>query len=127
MFQQLSIRQTVRQGAAFASLDSSSCSDLKSLLKSINTTVTSTESLGHDEQVATGTTSTKGPKLLNYDVRLLQRWCSERGTSHVIVAIAESESFDHDTFASFIALLQYVTLVCAVSHSLIIEVHGEIA
>lgn len=46
----------------------------------------------------------KGQKLLNYDLQILQNWCSVHPGKRVIIAIQDTEAFDTSVMSSLVSL-----------------------
>jgi origin recognition complex subunit 3 len=91
---------------AFVSLASSTGSNLKALLKSINHQATS-RPVGLDDDDDEVATAKKGPRLLNYDLQLLAEHVQERHLEQVIIAIGETEAFDSHLLSELIEYLGY--------------------
>ncbi|KAI5366133.1 putative origin recognition complex, subunit 3, origin recognition complex subunit 3, winged helix [Septoria linicola] len=87
------------------SLTSSSGSNLKALLKSLISKGTSTNSGDDEDDLEEAPSSRKGPKLLNYDLKILHDYAQERKVQQVVIAFEDTEAVDSDLLSELIELL----------------------
>lgn len=92
---------------AYVLLTSGECSNLKTLLKNLVKKITSrVEDDDDDDLDQPGKPLRNGPKLLNYDLGLIQEWRKKNQVSSVVVTIQDSEAFDAGLLIDLIDLLQ---------------------
>ena len=84
----------------FVNLSSSECSNLKSLLKTLIAKATRR----NDDEDELHSSVRKGPKLLNYDLQLLQEHVKDNGVENVVVAFQDTEAFDSHVMSDAIEL-----------------------
>ncbi|KAK0904257.1 Origin recognition complex subunit 3 [Friedmanniomyces endolithicus] len=108
------IAERIRVGKdrrSLLSLSSSSGTNLKALLKTLilkatsRRTGSSDEDGVDDEDDELRTSRSIGPKLLNYDLQLLQDHVREHRTEQVVITFEDTEAFDSDLLSEIIELL----------------------
>jgi origin recognition complex subunit 3 len=88
-------------------LTSGESPNLKTLLKNLIKKVTShIEEDDDDDMDGTVRSSRHGPKLLNFDLGLVQEWCKKNRVASIVVAIQDSEAFDAGLLADVVELFQ---------------------
>ncbi|GAM82657.1 hypothetical protein ANO11243_006390 [Dothideomycetidae sp. 11243] len=101
------IQQTIRKEtrSCFISFNAGECTNIKAVLKRVNAVALSSESLDDDEdgddQI---TTSRRGTKLLNYDLRILQQVVEEQNFEKVVVAFQDCEAIDGSLLSDAVEL-----------------------
>ncbi|KAH7408219.1 origin recognition complex subunit [Phaeosphaeria sp. MPI-PUGE-AT-0046c] len=92
--------------SAYVVLTSGECPNVKTLLKNLIRKITShAEDDDEDEEDRPATSSRHGPKLLNYDLGLVQEWRKRNRVSSIVVAIQDSEAFDASLIVEIVELL----------------------
>jgi len=91
--------------SCFILLSSGECPNLKTLLKVLIRKATSRVDDDDEEELVKG--SKKGPKVMNFDLKLLHDWLQPRDFQHVVIAFQDSEAFDGPLLAETIELFQY--------------------
>ena len=107
LFHQLST-STLRLGRTpFASLTSQHAPNLKTLLKHLISKATSIETPdeGEDDDELVSS-KRKGPRLLNYDLQILQNAVEDQHIERVVVAFQDCEAFDGSILSDAIDLLR---------------------
>ena len=104
LFDRLGQTLASQSGTTLVCTDAADGATLKSLLKAVNHNVTRNVVAEDDED--DGATPNKGPRLVNYDLRVLQKWCNARDVHHVVVGLPEAEGIDPSVLTSLITLLQ---------------------
>lgn len=91
--------------SVFVLLKSEECLNLKGLLKTL--IQKTTKCIEDDAEEAPAFRPRKGPKLLSYDLQLLQNWLRGRDVDSVVVAFEDSEAFSSQVLADVISILKY--------------------
>ena len=92
---------------AFVSLTSNQAPNLKTLLKHlIRKGASSSAVVDEDDDEELTTAGRKGPRLLNYDLQILQNTVTDRKLDQVVVAFQDSEAFDGSLLSDTIELLR---------------------
>ncbi|KAF2155929.1 hypothetical protein K461DRAFT_221539 [Myriangium duriaei CBS 260.36] len=90
---QHAVRRETR--SCFVSFNAGEATNIKAVLKRINTVALSADTVDDDEdgdeQITTGR---RGTKLLNYDLRILQQAAEEQNLSKVVIAFQDCEAID---------------------------------
>ena len=108
-FERLGRKVTEDANSVSVILTSSECPNLKTLLKNLikKATLRVEEDDDDDEELDRPPTSSRyGPKLLNYDLGLIQEWQKKKRVSSIVVAIQDSEAFDAGLLNDTIDLFQ---------------------
>lgn len=92
------------EARAFVSLAAASASNLKAALKIIIQKATA-QNVGLDEDEDLQISSSKGPKLLNYDLQILCDHVKERNLSQIVLCIEDTEAFNSDLLSDLIEIL----------------------
>ena len=95
----------------FASLEGAECTNLKMLLKTVIQKATNSRTTGDDDDIDQSIGEFKSAKLLDYDLRLVQRWCRLQKIYHIVIAFPDGETLDPDLFAHLVSHLQYVNAI----------------
>ncbi|OCL01814.1 hypothetical protein AOQ84DRAFT_328398, partial [Glonium stellatum] len=103
-FDRLGQKVTAATNATFLILTSGECPNLKTLLRNLIRKATSKLDDVDEPEDRNGNVSRTGPKLLDYDLVLLQEWYSKTQTDKVIVAVQDSEAFDAALLVEMIEL-----------------------
>ncbi|KKA20761.1 Uncharacterized protein T310_5211 [Rasamsonia emersonii CBS 393.64] len=86
-------------------LESGDAPNLKTVLKNIiRTAVTNTEGNEGYQKLFTDST-VKGPRLLPYDLNLLQEYVKHRGVKKLVLAFRDSEAFDQGVLNDLLSLI----------------------
>jgi len=91
----------------FVSLTAQQCPNLKTLLKHLISRATSSEIPGEgeeDDQLVLS--KRKGPRLLNYDLQILQDAVEDQKLEKVIVAFQDCEAYDGSLLSDAIELMK---------------------
>ena len=102
---QASLRGSNAHRRLFTSLAANEASNLKGVLKALIRKATSRTQSGDDDDEDGHVSSGKGPKLLGYDLQILQNYMDERKFLQVVVAFEDSEAFDSDLLSGLIEML----------------------
>lgn len=89
---------------AYASVNSRSCSSVKSFLKTIIAQITALNDDPLDTEAIA--TAQKDTKLLNYDPQILSRWCQARNTRQVVIVFEDTEAFNSTLLGDIIDLFK---------------------
>jgi origin recognition complex subunit 3 len=88
-------------------LTSGESPNLKTLLKNLIKKATShVEDDDDDDMDGPAKSSRHGPKLLNFDLGLVQEWRKKNRVSSIVVAFQDSEAFDAGLLADAVELFQ---------------------
>ena len=113
LFDQLATRiQYDEKIGPVVELSSKDASNLKGVLKKLIRDATQ-EDQGLDDEddvPMTGKKQTGGPKLLNYDLQILQNWCVEHPGLKVTIAVQDTDAFDSSILSDLVALFRYRSL-----------------
>lgn len=94
---------------SFVSLTSQQCPNLKTLLKHLISRAASNEIPDEgDEDDQLVSTKRKGPRLLNYDLQILQNAVEDQKLDKVVVAFQDCEAYDGSLLSDAIELMRYV-------------------
>ena len=97
-------------------LSSKDASNLKGILKKLIRDATQEDQgLDDEDDVPTGKKQQGGPKLLNYDLQILQNWCAERPGFKVTVAVQDTDAFDSGILSDLVSLFRYIFQSCHLS------------
>lgn len=105
------IHQAVRKAtkSCFVSFTAAESTNIKAVLKRINTVAVSSEGFDDDvdgdEQLIT---SKRGTKLLNYDLRILQQAVEEQNLVKVVIAFQDCEAIDGTLLSDAVELFRSV-------------------
>jgi len=105
-FEQLAEKITKETCSSFALVTSADAPNLKTLLKVVIRSATARKSSDGDE-LDLVSRPRKGPKLLDYDLQLLQEWTSENNIDQVVVSFRDIEAFDSNVLSEAIEQLGY--------------------
>ena len=108
LFELLDETLNKQAGQVFISVQATDAPNLKTLLKNINQKGTQQQ---HDDELDGEDTvmtigRTKGPKLLNYDLEILELHCEKLGEHKIVLALQDSEAFDAGVLNDLFTLLQ---------------------
>lgn len=96
--------EVIRHNTALACINAVECSNIKTFLKTLNQKATRASSA--DDEDDEGSAIARAPGLLNYDLRVLQRWCISKNVRHVVVGLPEGEGIDPEVFTQIVTLFQ---------------------
>jgi origin recognition complex subunit 3 len=106
-FERLGLRIKKDTNSAYIVLTSGESPNLKTLLKNLIKKVTSHLDDDDDDDMDRPASSTRnGPKLLNFDLGLVQEWRKKNRVSSIVVAFQDSEAFDASLLADVTDLFQ---------------------
>lgn len=105
LFKQLDSRLKEQGSNVFVALNANECPNLKSLLKTLIVKATSSSEDPEDDDQVPHAKAGKGPKLLNYDLQLLQAHVDNKSLHCVLVAFQDTEAFDGHVLSDAIDLL----------------------
>lgn len=88
------------------SLEASDCPNLKSCLKALIRKGVGGQNVRDDEDDSAVSAQDRS-RLLNFDLQLLQQYCTQQEVSKVIVAFPDSEAYAASLLSDIITLLQY--------------------
>lgn len=101
--------QTVDNSGPVVVLTSKDASNLKATLKKLIKDATTEQDrsldLEDEDQLVVGKKGGMGPKLLNYDLQILQDWCANHKGRKIVVAIQDTAPFESTVLADLISLL----------------------
>ncbi|KAI5786389.1 origin recognition complex subunit 3 N-terminus-domain-containing protein [Peziza echinospora] len=131
LFSQLATRiQYDEKIGPVVELSSKDASNLKGVLKKLIRDATQEDQgLDDEDDVPTGKKQQGGPKLLNYDLQILQNWCFERPGMKVTVAVQDTDAFDSgilsDLVSLFSAYLDRIPFVLLLGVATSVEIFHE--
>jgi origin recognition complex subunit 3 len=107
-FERLGLRIKKDTKNAYVVLTSGESPNLKTLLKNLIKKVTShvEDDDDDDDMDRPASSARNGPKLLNFDLGLVQEWRKKNRVSSIVVAFQDSEAFDAGLIADVTELFQ---------------------
>lgn len=108
----------------FVLLTANECPNLKTLLKTLIRKATSRTIEGDEDDLNDFIISATGPKMLDYDLAILQQWMSKQRLEQVVIAVQDSEAFDAILLSELIELLRYLAYILRFNSIANNTVHG---